>query len=172
MIKKFICVTSEALDPPSLHHKLSHLLGPPPPLRAWCTLWTVPLFFHITASKLAMRRHKFSSSHKSNLTVTNWNYIWSIPILSSSSYSMLPLITISFTTFLDWCSGYDLIATILRIVGALAVNTDLTLAQYVWSCWGWKRLWIAPLKRCYTNYRNEGLGSGIIQRLVHQKSVQ
>src|SRR6218665_3515227 len=32
--KKFISVTSHALYPPPLCHKLSHLLGPPPPPRA------------------------------------------------------------------------------------------------------------------------------------------
>ena len=35
-------VTSYALGPPSPCHKLSHLLGPPPP-RAWRTLWTAPM---------------------------------------------------------------------------------------------------------------------------------
>jgi len=34
MIKFFISVMSQALDPPSPCHKLSHLLGPPPPSSA------------------------------------------------------------------------------------------------------------------------------------------
>ena len=37
--------------PPSPCHKLSHLLGPPHPPRAWRTLWTVPKWIHYSCRK-------------------------------------------------------------------------------------------------------------------------
>src|SRR6218665_1739725 len=43
--KIYKCDVTCSLPPPSPCHKLSHLLGSPPPL-AWRTLWTAPIHIH------------------------------------------------------------------------------------------------------------------------------